>query len=140
MSTPAITVFMNENDQEIAVLLRHCDGYPDGHGKELAEFLSGIKCVAGYTPKQIGSNDVANGLECLAAFTVAHFKIEVGNFYLLPAGSRDVGEYYIYTVYSEKNDPTRVLLNVQDDTGKELFDGAPENFLLTLQKNGGNLE
>ena len=51
------------------------DGYPDGHGQELADFLTGFQVVNG-----IGGDDeinypkLANGLGCLAAQTIAHLK------------------------------------------------------------------
>lgn len=95
MGTRSLTVMLDTEGKEIAVLYRQFDGYPEGHGKDLAEFLSGFKVVNGITefvPK------VANGGNCLAAQVVAHFKKEVGGFYLYPYGTRDVGEEYIYIV------------------------------------------
>jgi len=46
MSTRSITrVF--EGDEEIACLYRHHDGYPSGHGKDLAEFVASKRIVNG---------------------------------------------------------------------------------------------
>lgn len=45
-----------------------------------------------------GSN-VANGMSCLAAQVIAHFKTEPGRFYVHPAGTRDVGESFVYELY-----------------------------------------
>ena len=98
MSTRSLTVFKNEKE-EICVLYRQWDGYPQGHGKELAEFLSGITMVNG-----IGSErkKIANGMGCLVAQVIAHFKTEVGNFYVEPAGTRNYGEEYTYIVTGEE--------------------------------------
>jgi hypothetical protein len=42
----------------------------------------------------------ANGMSCLTAQVIAHFKNEfgIGGVYIYPAGTRDAGEEYIYTV------------------------------------------
>ena len=88
---------------EIVVLYRQMDGYPDGHGAELAAFLEGKVIVNG-----IGSDTpegAFNGMGCLAAQVVAHFKDGIGGFYLHPAGSRDIGEEYIYTVSEQDGKP-----------------------------------
>lgn len=101
MGTRSLTVMHDDADnydgEEIVVMYRQMDGYPSGHGQELRDFLSNIVIVNG-----IGLSDnrrIANGGSCLAAQIVAHFKDEVGGFYLYPAGTRDCGEEYIYHVY-----------------------------------------
>lgn len=96
MGTRCLTVFEDERHNEIAVLYRQFDGYPEGHGKELFEYLDGKRLVNG-----IGMGDdtnAFNGMECLAASTVAHFKDGIGGFYLYPAKTRGMGEEYVYTV------------------------------------------
>lgn len=98
MGTRCLTV-LHDGEKEIAVLYRQFDGYPDGHGKELADFLKGKTIVNG-----IGDEDkskIFNGMGCLAANVVAHFKKKVGGIYLHPAGTRDVWEDYIYHVRGE---------------------------------------
>lgn len=104
--------------EECLVMYRQFDGYPDGHGKELAEFLAGSKPTNGLAG--MNSVDLFNGAGCMAASIVCHFKQqkdmvrnvvdfkEVANpnahkptpgaFYLHPSGTRDVGEEYIYYV------------------------------------------
>ncbi|KKL22225.1 hypothetical protein LCGC14_2437560 [marine sediment metagenome] len=97
MGTRCLTVFKEEDGTEIAVMYRQMDGYPSGHGQELADFLAGKALVNG-----IGADDskdtAFNGMHCLAASVVAHFKKDLGSVYLYPAGTRDVGEEYTYTV------------------------------------------
>ena len=93
MGTRSLTILYDNEHKEIAVLYRQYDGYPDGHGKELAEYLAGAKY---------------NDYHCLAANIVRHFKDTAAdgekggyayNIYLYPAGTRDMGEDYIYKVY-----------------------------------------
>ncbi len=97
MGTRSLTVFLDENGTEILAMYRHYDGYPTGHGADLKAFLSDFVVVNGYnneTPKR-----AANGMNCLVAEVIAHFKEGIGNIYVYPAGTRNCGEEYIYTVY-----------------------------------------
>ena len=109
MSTRCLTIFKNELGEEICVLYRHSDGDPSGHGKELKEFLNGY----GTTKKPTGA---FNGMGCLAAQVVAHFKKGVGNFYLYPPGTRGFDEEYIYTIRCTKKG--RILLKVSEADGE----------------------
>jgi hypothetical protein len=95
MGTRCLTVFYNEDKTEIAVLYRQFDGYPECHGKELADFLKGKKIVNGIMEDR---SKIFNGMSCLAAQVISHFKEEAGGFYLYPAGTRNCGEEYIYHV------------------------------------------
>lgn len=97
MGTRSITIFKG-GKKEIVVMYRQMDGYmKNGHGEELAEFLAGGKMVNG-----IGGDEEAtkifNGMGCLSAQVVAHFKDGVGSIYLEPAGTRNCGEDFVYIV------------------------------------------
>jgi hypothetical protein len=80
MGTRCLTNFRS-GDKILCTLYRQMDGYPDGHGQELADFLSGFKVVNG-----INSNDerecpkLANGLGCLAAQVITHFKGDTSHY------------------------------------------------------------
>jgi len=104
----------------ILCLYRQYDGYPSGHGAELAEFLSGFTVVNG-----LGLNEtrkVANGVGCLAAQLVAHFKTEAGQFYIhAPIEGRDDGQDYEYHVYQNK-------VRVKNYNGNEIFNGSWSDF------------
>lgn len=97
MGTRSLTVIKDHEGTEIMVMYRQMDGYIDGHGHELADFCKDIEIVNGYGfgPE---AKTQANGMGCLAAQIVAHFKEGVGSIYIYPAGSRDCGEEYTYTV------------------------------------------
>jgi hypothetical protein len=132
MGTRSLTI-MAGRDAEIAVLYRHWDGYIEGHGRELAEFLAGFRVANGY-----GRPDVklANGMDCLAAQIVARFKAGTGDFYLQPAGTRRVGEDFRYHVYGGPSEPCiraeKMLYAGDSETGEAvtvLFDGPASEML-----------
>ena len=123
MGTRSLTVINSEwDDSEICVLYRQYDGYPEGHGTDLLDFLKEMSIVNG-----IGSNSdgkkISNGMDCLAAQIVAHFKTEPGYFYLASAGSRDMCEEFIYTLYIYNKDKLAIKVEDTYDKGHVLFDG-----------------
>jgi hypothetical protein len=131
MGTRSLTVFVDEFDsKEIVVLYRQFDGYPDGHGRELAEFLKGIVLVNGI-PMDSGDVRMANGMACLTAQVIAHFKTEVGGFYLHAAGTHDCWEEWIYTVYPKKG---KIYIRCEDAYAKKegedavFYDGPADRF------------
>lgn len=131
MGTRSLTVVKDtEKSKDIIVMYRQFDGYPTGHGAELKEFLADFTVVNGIssnTPER-----AANGMGCLAAQLVAHFKVgqpdihngsPIGNIYLEPSGSRDLREEYVYTVYMSKGKNSKLSLKVQ--CGSVTFFGLP---------------
>lgn len=126
MGTRSLTVFIDEHSKkEIVVMYRQYDGYIEYYGKRLCDYLQSFDEVV----NGIGANDyvrkTANGMSCLAAQAIMHFKSEIenrdwntkvfnaekgimesaliegnhsGGIYLYPAKTRDCGEEYIYIV------------------------------------------
>jgi hypothetical protein len=120
MGTRSLTVFNNEMDnEEIVVLYRQYDGYPTGHGRDLLSFLNNMEIVNGISNKE--KRRIANGMGCLSAQIIAHLKEAPGDFYLYSAGTRDIGEEFIYTLYYTEE----LRIKVQDtyDDGNDLFNG-----------------
>ena len=99
MGTRALTFVYDADRQPFLNLYRQYDGYIAGHGAELAEFLAGKKLVNGFGKE---SNDIANGMGCLAASLVAHFKETVGGFYIHSVTETQCGQDYEYHVYEDK--------------------------------------
>lgn len=99
MGTRALTFVYNEHNEVILNLYRQYDGYIEGHGRELAEFLAGKTLVNGFGKE---STSLANGMGCLAASLVAHFKETVGGFYIHSVTSTDCGQDYEYHVYKDR--------------------------------------
>lgn len=114
MGTRSLT-FVYEDNKAIINMYRQYDGYPEGHGQELAEFLGEFAAITNGI--RVGeTRKTANGMGCLAAQLVANFKTEVGGFYLYPTSAKDCGQDYEYHVYQDK-------IVVKDYDGKQLFKG-----------------
>ena len=122
MGTRSLTFVYDEQGNKIINLYRQYDGYPTGHGQELAEFLNNQKMY--------------NGAGDLAALLVAHFKKEPMNFYLHPTDVEDCGQDYEYHIYSSGINISIKIMNcgwnvfgeTQDDTYEPLFVGSLEEF------------
>jgi hypothetical protein len=124
MGTRSLTIFV-EDGKEIAVLYRQYDGDPIGHGAELKAFLQDMHLVNGISLHE--HRKIANGMGCLAAQVIAHFKEGAGNFYLHAPGTRDIWEEYRYFV-GDGPDGT-VLLKCEDVyRNKVLYDGPIAGF------------
>jgi len=110
MGTRSLT-FVYDGDKPIINMYRQFDGYPSGHGSELADFLKGFEIVNGYgevKPK------IANGMGCLAAQLIANFKQSVGGFYIHAVTDTDCWQDYEYHVYEDKvvvKNPTEVIFS-----------------------------
>ena len=96
MSTRCLTRVFN-GEAEVACLYRHHDGYPEGHGKELTDFVFTLRLVNGYSssatvPKAL----MANGAERMASKIVCFF--ERNEMAIYPVGAKDVWEDYEYHV------------------------------------------
>ena len=137
MGTRSLT-FVYDGDTEkvgstVLCMYRHMDGYPSGHGKDLAEFILPFKIVNG-----LGGDGthIANGVGCFAAQIVAHFKEGPGGIYLKPARSTDCWQDYEYHVFVDDDD---VHIRVKQNNGggsrkKEIFFGNREKFLAFCTK------
>ena len=116
MGTRSLT-FVYDGDKPIINMYRQYDGYPEGHGFELAEFLMSGEMVNGYSDNNAKQ---FNGMGCLAAQMIAHFKKSVGGFYIYPVDSTDCWQEYEYHVYEN-----RVLVK---NPGVIIFSGTYKEF------------
>ena len=139
MGTRALT-FVYDGDKPIVNLYRQYDGYPTGHGAELAAFLEDFRIVNGIGRE---TTRVANGMGCLAAQIVAHFKDSVGGFYIHSVDSTECGQDYEYHVY-QKDKELRVRVTdrgcnmfglTMSDTNDSIFDGNIEDFVMFCSEN-----
>ena len=128
MGTRSLTVFVEDDGVEIGVMYRQLDGYPEGHGRELAEMLSGIKMVNGLSSDKPAK--LANGMTCLAAQIVAHFKDGSGGIYLYPAGTRNCGEEYIYLVTGNTGEEPEMEIH---DRHRVLYKGPASAYEILLK-------
>lgn len=118
MGTRSLVVFEDESGEEICVVYRQYDGYPSIRGFELFHFLENR--VRGF------GSDLAvkqsNGIEDLVAQWIVEEKTKngngrwlVGNVYVHPPKTRNIGEEYIYTVKEEGNGFSLTCWDVYED-------------------------
>jgi len=114
MGTRCITVVEDENGEELCRIFRGFDGYPSVHGDELVSFLA-----RGRVQERIEMTDDKSflGMGDVASSLITYLKgfrkdytdpssdkkwrppSSIGNkIQLMPAGTKDVGEEFIYTV------------------------------------------
>ena len=116
---------------------RQYDGYPTGHGAELAEFLTGGRMVNGLIHTKTAKELVFNGMGDLAAQLVTHFKKEPGGFYLYPVTTKDCGQDYEYHIYNFDGELKIIVMNcgcnmfglTTDETYNEIFNGSLSEFV-----------
>jgi hypothetical protein len=111
MGTRSTTKVVDSYGNTLINLYRQFDGYLEGHGQELIDFLEPFQLVNG-----IGAHNpegrIANGIQCLAAQLIAEFKTEVGGFYMVPA---DEEEEYNYTIQGLETNGIRVTCEAYDE-------------------------
>lgn len=145
MGTRSLTHIVSDEfgkEQILCTIYRQYDGYPEGHGVDIAQFLTSRHLVNGIS----GDNDVFNGAGDLAAQLVAVLKqgarftatdpgggIEPGGVYLTASGARDCGEEYTYTV-TAKDFETITLKMESTYAAEEGFEGTPQEFLDWLER------
>jgi hypothetical protein len=120
MGTRSLT-YVYVEDTPVICMYRQFDGYPSGHGVELAEFLTQIEMGNGISGKpELFS--FANGMGCLAAQMIVNFKKSPGGFYIYPVElDQACWQEYEYHVYENKvivKNPTEVI-----------FEGSYDEFM-----------
>lgn len=125
MGTRSLTYVYDDNNDPIICMYRQFDGYPTGHGSELAHFLLPFKIVNGISGgAEMGK--VANGMGCLAAQLVGYFKTDVGNIYLYsPRLKIDAMQEYEYHV---TENTVTVKLSGYGEPDEVIFEGSYEEF------------
>tara|TARA_B110000046_G_scaffold57769_1_gene64676 strand:+ start:465 stop:935 length:471 start_codon:yes stop_codon:yes gene_type:complete len=130
--------------QPVTCMYRQYDGYMDGHGKELAEWLDGFTIVNGIPSDR--SEPMFNGMDCLAAQMFVHFKSSgckddgtptsnAGGIYCMHPDTNNCFEEYLYEI--SKGDDC-ILITVyethyESDT-EEIFHGTPKELLTKIKK------
>lgn len=134
MGTRSLT-FVKEGSHTIVNMYRQYDGYPAGHGKELAEFLEPIVMVNGVGGEK---HKIANGAGCLAAQLVAHFKDGPGGIYLEPTNTNNCGQEYEYHVVADSTNALTIEVKEITDFDpihrKTIFKGGVHEFALFCEK------
>ena len=124
MGTSAAIRFKYEGDNTILVnVCHHYDGYIEGVGHDLAEFLLSKKIVNGITCFD-DMNAIANGFSCLIAQYISNVKRGPGEVYIYPQHFK--GDYNYDVVYNGCKNEIYIKVTHYD---KVLFEGSPKELL-----------
>lgn len=135
MGTRSTITFCEKVDDKIIPyvnIYQQYDGYLEGVGKELCEWLENKIIVNGFS--LFDKRDIANGVGCLVAQFISDKKNGVGNFYIYPIGeSKDYCDYN-YTViidetYSERKLKDITTIEVDSWGRKPFFKGTIQELL-----------
>lgn len=135
MGTRSLTfVYANNGTEEVPIMnmYRQFDGYPEGHGADLVDFLSGGNLdnnIAVY-------KNLFNGMGCLAASLVAKMKEGPGGIYLYWVDAKDCGQDYEYHIYEDGDGFKIKVFNCgvnffglsQSDKHDKIFEGDLHEF------------
>lgn len=104
MGTNSVTVIHSKgrNSESLVNIYTQYDSGFEDLGKDLQEFLNGMIITNGLPIGNMMPSKIANGMSCLAAQIVAHFKKRPGNVYLIPP-TEDVNYNYAYHIYLDEN-------------------------------------
>lgn len=142
MGTRSLTTFIDEpykdkkgktHRTKIVTIYRQMDGYPEGMGLDLAEFLAEGTVVNGLSYGE--KKRVFNGMGCLAAQVVAHLKDGAGSIYLEKPRAAD-WEDYTYEIESngEQKPLTFRCFEIHTKGRKKIFEGTPQDFIAKYKK------
>ena len=122
MGTRSNTLVM-EDDKVLVNIYRQFDGYPEGHGVELAK-LCDVKIVNGISGDR--KEKQANGMGCLAAQIIAGLKDGVGGVYIeYPNDGPNDWAEYVYVVRGTVGSPPTIECSTH--TSKEEGGAWPFN-------------
>lgn len=130
----------------LVTIYQQFDGYLNGVGKELAEFLLQKKIINGISSSlQYIDYFYANGPGCLAAQFISKFKTEVGGLYIYPEDCEeqdynydvilDYQKYIDAPIGGVKIDDIVEVRVVKYDETDPIFAGSPSDFLKFIKEN-----
>ena len=107
-------------ENHLVSIYKQYDGYISGYGADLSEFLNKMNLVNGYDSTQ-ETGGFANGMGCLSAQLITHFKEGIGGYYITNKNDNQEYDYYIY----RDDDKLKIKVIHCDE---ELFDGTVLDF------------
>jgi hypothetical protein len=120
MGTRAIIAIKEkEDDEDYCTIYKQFDGYPDGLGVELLEYVKDTLVVNGFSSEH-KFHKAFNGIGDFCASLVSYFKTDIGDFYIEKSGSRNMGEEFIYTIIVKEGQPIKLICH--DVYEKESFE------------------
>jgi len=143
MGTRCLTHVRQEDEgipiETLVTMYRQFDGYPSGHGKELADFLRDREVGNGITSYDA---KFSNGPNDLAAQLILEFKQRdpVGGIYIQRRDTTDVGEEYVYTIVVRDYRDVTVEVKAGYGTNWEiLFSGSAAAFIDWIDNGAGKV-
>jgi len=134
MGTRSTTNILDENGNRLLCIYQQFDGYIEGGvGEKLIRLLEDRVVVNGYTMEDKERRNF-NGMSCLAAEVVAHFKDGIGGAYIQALDEDYVGSYdYTISCIGDGKDskPQRLKIKMQS-YGDVVYDGLVDDFDLKL--------
>ena len=121
--------FSEKPEKTIVEIYNHYDGYPQGLGVTLADYLDGYHIVNG-----LGREDdkLFNGLGCMAASIITYLKDGPGNIYIEDPDKPHTWIDYDYYVWGD--DHKDIWISIFD--GSEcIFVGKPRDLLKKYYTN-----
>ena len=95
--------FSKHADNIRTQIYHHWDGYPEGLGCKLAEFLCDFRVVNGLPVNYFEDIKIANGMGCLSAQLVAGLKEEPGRVYIDYPGQERIDVEYTYYIWGTED-------------------------------------
>lgn len=86
-----------EGNKILTSIYRQYDGYPDGLGFEISEFVKDMQMTNGIAGEPV-LGETANGMGCLAAQLIKHLKVRVGGVYIRDTDPDSHGEEFVYNL------------------------------------------
>ena len=133
MGTRSLIHFHDESkeapfDEIFVTIYRQMDGYYDGRGQELANWLSEFTMRNGYgMGDKAGTH--ANGMGCLAAQWIAFEKRDIGGIYIQKPGVAEKDDVFIEYEYHVRFVDDELELETRGHDGHDLpFKGKPADF------------
>ena len=114
--------FSEEPKQTIVDIYHHWDGYPEGLGVTLADYLNGKKVTNGLGRD---NDNLFNGMGCLAASLVAELKDGPGDVYIEPRESHGWIDYQYY-IWGDTYKDIWISIFSDDEC---IFVGKPQQLL-----------
>lgn len=112
MGTRSITRVYEDNrkKQPIVSIYIQFDGYPEGVGLTLRDFINSKTLVNGHN----GGIKQANGMGCLAAQIIEHLKDGVGNVYIEPVRGDGRDQEYLYEIFPDNEKENGINITCYD--------------------------
>ena len=129
MGTRSLTFIKEKSDNNNSITMyKQYDGYPDGWGRQLSDFLDRHTIVNGFSIND--KRVIANGVGCLIGKLISEVKGDsTGGLYIQSSEHKDCGQEYEYHV-EVCDDTGDINIKIYDNyEDKFIFEGTPLELL-----------